>query len=190
MSLARPNFHSTSDCCWKRKLQVFLLGCTKSGAAKEGCLPGSSGRCPTSSQSKGWSTPPLWPTCRARRQTKKVNDEQLASKEKNQRELRTWNKKARCSGFWGVMFISLSLEWFEHHSDTSRKRGDMTYLLSPKREKKSLIITWTGILQPKQRETWHSVAHHQQLLLGKTRITQPPPFQHPHYPPALSFTPI
>ena len=38
-----------------------------------------------------------------------------------------------------------------------------TNLLRPKREKKSLMITWTGILQPKQRKTWHSGSSLQKL---------------------------
>ena len=34
MSLARPNFHSTSDCCWKGNCEV----CTGAQSAKAACL--------------------------------------------------------------------------------------------------------------------------------------------------------
>ena len=84
------------------------------------------------------------------------------------------------------MFISLSLG--KRHAQVTQVTQvtqvmQMSHLLRPKSEKKSLIITPTGILQPKQRETWQqSEAHRKKTGLGKN--------EHTHTQLTLSATPL
>ena len=115
MSFARPNFHSTSDCCWKGNCEV----CTGAQSANAACLDPLVGVRHHRNQKVDQHH-----RCHQHVEPEdKLKRSKITAGDQNREELRTWNKNWSCWGFLGVMFISLSLET-RCPSVTPRKRGD------------------------------------------------------------------
>ena len=119
INLARPNFHSTSDCCCKGHHSCSLTG------------PGAH----------------LDPLVGVAHHSNEKVDEDHGGHQHVQPEHQLEEVGEICRVAGSHVHVSVT----EMISPDCAPPAGHTYVLIPNREKKSLILTWTGNFQPEQR---------------------------------------
>ena len=144
ISLARPNFHSTSDCCCKGYHSWWVPA-----------------RCQTAA---GDHLDPLVGV--AHHSNEKVDQDHSGHQHvQPEHQLEEVGEICRVAGSHVHVFVT---ETITSHLSFSQ-RGN-TYVLIPNREKKSFILTWTGSFQPEQKFMHFRVSYQlYEMSAGKTR---------------------